>query len=367
MSEEFRFELATPEDEPALRRLLARNSIPGSIEIAYCREPNYFIGCEVMGDQYQVGVCRIQSGEPVGIAMLSSRMMYVNGEVQRIGYLSQLRLEKSYWGRGLTRRGFSYGKTVHEANPAYGYITTIIELNKKARSILETPRDPFPHYKDIGRLCSLALVLRPITLKPNLPNGMKIERGAEAGEIVAFLNERGIRRQFQNYYAVEDFSNGRLYGFDLADCFVVRCEGRIIGTLAYWNQASFKQSIVMGYHQGMQIIKPFYNRYLVWRGARPLPTPGEKIDHVYAIFAAVENDNPAIFVALLAEVFQLAYQRGHAYLMLGLMEQDPLLNAAKAYPHISYRSRLYTVTWEKDGAFHDKLDRRIPQLEIACL
>jgi hypothetical protein len=367
MSDEFTFERAKPDDDLALRRLLARNPIPGSIEIAYCRESNYFIGCEVMGDQYQVGVCRIKTGEPVGIAMLSSRMMFVNGEAQRIGYLSQLRLDKPYWGQGLTRRGFAYGKQLHEANPSFGYITTIIELNKKARSILETPRDPFPHYKDIGCLCSLALILRPKPPKPSLPVGIHIKRGAEANEIVEFLNEKGSQRQFQNCYAAEDFSNGRLYNFDLADMFVACCDGRIVGTLGYWNQASFKQSIVTGYHPGMQFIKPFYNAYLGWRGAHPLPAVGEKIDHVYACFAAVENDNPTIFTALLAEVYHLAYQRGHTYLMLGLMEHDPLLRAALTYPHITYRSRLYTVTWEKDGAFHDKVDQRIPHIEIACL
>jgi len=70
---------------------------------------------------------------------------------------------------------------------------------------------------------------------------------------------------------------------------------------------------------------------------------------------------------LLRCVYTLAAERGYAYLMVGLSALDPLLQVASQYAHIPYYSRLYTVCWEDEVSFHEKLDQRVPYLEIAAL
>ena len=363
----FTYGIADKRDDAQLRALLARNPVPGAIEVTYCREPDYFLGCGIMGDKVEVGVCRKNEAEIVGIAQRSSRMMYYNGTPERVGYLSQLRLDKQYWGQGLTREGFRYGKSLHAANDVRGYITTIIELNKRARAILENPRDPFPFYHDIGRVYTLALMVRKPPAAPPLPDGVTLSRGGDVVEIVEFLNRVGSRRQFFYQYCAEDFSNGRLHDLRLDDVFVARRNGQIIGTLAYWNQSNFKQTIITGYNVGLSLAKPFYNVYLRMTGAKPLPRAGEKLEHAYAALACVEGDDPHIFECLLAEVYALAYQQGDAYLMLGIHADDPLLPVAQSIQHIAYRSRLYAVTWDEDTRFYDELDGRTPHIEIATL
>ena len=46
----FRIELATPVDDAGIRRLLTNNPVPGNPSLIYAREPNYFLGCDTMGD-----------------------------------------------------------------------------------------------------------------------------------------------------------------------------------------------------------------------------------------------------------------------------------------------------------------------------
>ena len=364
MTAEFSYGLARPEEEPQLRALLARNPVPGLIEVTYCREPDYYLGCQVMGDRVQVGVCRRNGREIVGIAQRSSRLMFVNGAAERVGYLSQLRLDQPYWGQGLTREGFRYGRKLHAAGDVRGYITTIIELNRRARAILETPREPFPHYHDIGRVYTLALIVR----RPRpTADEVQISRGADLAEIVSFLNREGARRQFFYRYEVADFSSGRLFGFSLDDLFVARRGGEIIGLLGYWNQAHFKQTVISGYHPAIGLIKPFYNSYLRLIGGRPLPPAGQRLSHGYAALTCVRADEAPVFAALLQRVVNLAQERGDGYLMIGLHEADPLLPIARALPHVAYRSRLYAVTWEEDETFYDQLDQRVPHIEIATL
>lgn len=368
MSDTFNYSIANQSDDAQLRALLARNPVPGAIEVTYCREPDYFLGCGIMGDKVEVGICRKNEGEIVGIAQRSSRMMFYNGVPERIGYLSQLRLDKQYWGQGLTREGFRYGKTLHAAGDVRGYITTIIELNKHARAILETPRDPFPHYHDIGRVYTLALMVRKPNRTVSLPDDVTLSCGGSVTEIVDFLNRVGCRRQFFYHYAEDDFNNGRLHKLNLDDVVVARRGGQIIGTLAYWNQSGFKQTIITGYNRGLSLVKPFYNVYLRMTGAKTLPRAGEKLSHAYASLLCVDGDDTHIFDALLAEVYAIAYQRGDAYLMIGVHADDPLLPVAQAIRHVAYRSRLYAVTWDdKDTLFYDQLDERIPHVEIATL
>jgi hypothetical protein len=101
--------------------------------------------------------------------------------------------------------------------------------------------------------------------------------------------------------------------------------------------------------------------------ARPLPSPGEQIRFAYASFICLANNDPDIFRVLLRHVYNLAVERGYAYLMIGLAEFDPLLDVARQYLHIPYRSRLYTACWPGEESFHQKLDYRLPYVEVATL
>jgi hypothetical protein len=365
----FRYEQATSDDDAQLRALVARNPVPGMIAVAYCREPSFFAACDVAGDQWQVGVCREEAtGNVVGLAQRSSRLMYINGEPQRVAYISALRVDSDYQGRGITRGGFAYARQMHEADPL-PTITTIIELNKKARAILERPRDPFPHYLDIGRVYTLALTALFRPPRTPLPDvTIKRSKNSNLDAVVAFLNSEATRRQFGYHYTVDDFINGRLRDFDISGLFIAMRGGEIVGTMGYWSQSGFKQTVITGYHPLMRAAKPFYDTWQRVRGGASLPRPGQTLPHSYVTLAAVRDDDAVVFDALLHRVMRLAYDQKDAYMMLGLHEQDPLLSVAQRFPHIAYRSRLYVVTWkEEEQAFYDELDDRIPHIEIATL
>src|SRR5438105_3231848 len=91
----FTIELAAQADDAALRHLLATNAVPGNVTVTFEREPNYFHGCDTLGDAWQVLVARAaQHGqrEAVGVACRAVRKVFVNGSETRVGYLGQLRV-----------------------------------------------------------------------------------------------------------------------------------------------------------------------------------------------------------------------------------------------------------------------------------
>ncbi len=367
---DFSIELATREDDPAIRRLLAENPVPGDVVVTYEREPDYFLGCNAMGRFWQVGVARHNpSGRIAGLACRSTRPMYVNGMREEVGYLSQLRVDRQFRGRWLVAFGMKFARELHGDGRVSGYITTIIANNDVARGILvERPRDHHPTYREIGRLDTIAIILR--RPRPAEPSPYVIERGSPdcLEEIVDFLNAEGRRKQFFPAYEVADFQAGTTTpGFDLNDFFLARRNGKLVGVAALWDQSAYKQTVVRRYSRGLRFGRPFYNAISRIAGGQPLPAIGEAVHYVYASFICTEGNRPEVFAAILRRLYNEAAARGYAYLLVGLDSRDPLLAAAKSYPHISYPSNLFTVCFDEAGEFHAKLDGRLPHIEIATL
>ena len=95
-----KFEVAAQTDDADLRRLLRENPIAGSISLSFEREPNYFDASVVEGDFHQTIVAReSDSGNVIAFGNRSIRPLYVNGEIQDIGYMSQLRVNPRIWQR----------------------------------------------------------------------------------------------------------------------------------------------------------------------------------------------------------------------------------------------------------------------------
>jgi hypothetical protein len=101
--------------------------------------------------------------------------------------------------------------------------------------------------------------------------------------------------------------------------------------------------------------------------APPLPPPGAHLRAAYAAFVGIVDDDAGIFSTLLRRVCALAAARGFTYLLLGLAAGDPLLDAARRFPHVAYGSTLYTVCPRGDSSFHSVPDGRVPYVEIASL
>src|SRR5438128_2026952 len=92
--------LAQPNDDAALRGLLAHNPMGGSVELAFLREPSYFAASSIQAPFHQVIVAR-DGDEVVGVGFRGVRPAFLNGEVRDVGYLADLRLSERHRGGSL--------------------------------------------------------------------------------------------------------------------------------------------------------------------------------------------------------------------------------------------------------------------------
>jgi hypothetical protein len=361
---DFTTEIAEPTDDAAIRKLLRESVMPGSVAVSYEREPNYFDGCSILGDDVETPVIRLrETGEVVGLCCRAVRELYVQGKPQRVGYLSQLRVAKDYQGHMLVARGMRFLRERHTPDVT-GYIATITEGNREATGVLvQLARRSFPSFEEVTGLNTLALVLRP---RRSIHSDITV-RSAHTDNlpmIVKFLNEQGSKRQLFPVWKLEHFQSSRTRAFNPNDFLLAFAHDELVGTIGLWDQSSYKQTVVHGYNSTLKYLKPAYDAYLRLRGARSLPAIGERIRHAYASFVCIKENDANVFNTLLTKLYQLASERSHNYLMLGLCEGDPLLEVAKRFPHINYKSKLYAVSFE--GKFANQLEG-LSYVDIATL
>jgi hypothetical protein len=345
-------QLATAADDAAIRGLLRREPVPGRIAISYEREPEFAIGCDATGENPTVLVARhVESGETVGVACRSEREVYVNGKPVRLGYLGQLRVDRRYRGRWLVSRGYSVLKSLHDRDPLPAYLAAVTAENREAEGILvERPRRMFPAFHAVGEYCTFALRVR---------RGPAVQMATANGtEVAQFLQAHGSRRQFFPVWTESKLmALGRL-GLQFEDIRVVRRGGAIAGVMAVWDQSAYKQNVVRAYSGWMRVAAAL---------SRRLPRVGEEIRSAYAALVCVADDDVTVFRELVAGVMHAAAERGLEYLLLGLDVRDPLEPAARMFPHVLYRSRLFLAEWPEGGHLHDRLDGRPSYVEIASL
>jgi hypothetical protein len=369
VSSRFEFALAGPADDAQLRARMAEDRMEGTIAVSFRREPSYFAGCRVQGDATQVVKCvERESGRIVGLGSRSTLQAHVNGRPERIGYLADLRAAPRYRRGTLLARGYRFLRRLHAQDPVPFYTTVIYEGNAPALQALVGGRAGLPVYRERGRLLTPALRLdleRPALAQ----RGLALARGDERQlpRIVEFLNRWQSEKQFAPLYRAADFGDGRFQGLHAADFFLALANGRIVATLAAWDQAAFRQTHVERYSAALACLRPFYNACALVSPLRPLPPAGARVPHVYLACIAAERNDPQLLRWLLREMYR-ALRRGRwHYAIAALHEADPLADVLADYRRIPAAGRLFVVHYPEAAGRVATLDSRVPYVEAGCL
>ncbi len=350
---ELQISLAGPEDEPGLRRLLRANPVPGAVSLSYEREPDFFLASGIEGEQHQTLVAR--DGEQV--LALGSRSLHtacVNGEARRIGYLGQLRLDRSLRGNSrLLFRGYEKLKELHdEDGETPFYLTSLVEGNEAARRFLTSGHPRLPRYRFLESFRTLVLDVRAIK-----PGAGRSGRAEDLPEISACLQRQAARTQLCRPWTAEDLlSPERSRGLSPGDFQLVVSNDRVVGCLALWDQSAFKQAVVRGYSGGLALLRPV------------LPEVGRPLRMAYLSHMAIDGDDAQVLLPLIRGASARARDRGIRYLTLGLSSRNPMLEAVRqAFTPREYGSALYAVHWEDGTDAVRSLDSRPCHVEVATL
>ncbi|MDD5008613.1 MAG: hypothetical protein PHC68_09495 [Syntrophorhabdaceae bacterium] len=362
------FELAGQSDNGEISDIVAGTSMEGPISVSFERRPDFRKSVLTGYESCQVMVAREKtSGRIIACGCRTIRKMYVNGCIKDVGYISNLRILEGFRGGSVLARGYSFLNKLHSDGKAGLYLTTIIEGNDSAESILASGRRSLPVYSGLGTYRTY-VIRAGRNMRVNRP-GIQIESGDRFRpcEIVEFLNREGPRRQFYPHYTEGDFDNGVFSGMGWRDFIVAHKDGKIKGVIGAWDQKGFKRIRIKGYNRKLSMIRPIWNAFAGAASMPRLPDPGEFLGHLNIGFVAVDSDDRSILDMLIRYANDAAHGKGYTHIMVGLHDRDPMSAVVRRFRHIAFNSKLYVVFWEDGREFYEKLDNRIPYLESGVL
>jgi hypothetical protein len=362
------FRLAESADDSQLRTLMRETVVPGHIRIAYTREPNFFSAYQD-GDPCTQVIVAEANHRIEGVACRSIRQLLVNGKPCTLGYLSGLRIRPSAQKRIALARGYAFLKALHADGRAPAYLTTIIQGNEEAKRILTSGRATLPSYIPMGNYLTHVCPVKRSCTVPKTPEGLEITTAAQLPrqELTDYLRQEGSSRQFFPAYTAAGDTSGVIQAIGLEHILVAQQAGKIVGTLAVWDQENAKQHLLAGYSGLFRLVRPLLNLVLQARNYHRLPSVGETVRYASSALLCIRNNDRTVFRALLEQALSLAVQRGVHQFAVGFHERDPLVPEMKDVFHVVYCSGLYLVSWDNCG-FYESLDPSlIPYLELGTL
>jgi hypothetical protein len=363
-------EEAAREDDPELRRLLRDNPMEGEIRVSLEREPDAFLAAAVEGEPHRTIVARDPAtGGIVGMGSRSVWNAFINGRPCRLGYLSQLRVDRAHRRRKrLLTAGYDLIRSFRSADEMPFDLTSIVADNEVARRLLGAGLPGLPTYREIEDWMTMIV---PTASRPRRVTRVRIERGTpDRMAAVAACLERN-RRRYQlapRFSAAELMSPERSRGLSPEDFFLAMADGEVVGSLALWDQSAFKQVVVRGYASRLSRWRPWVNLLAPWLGTPRLPDPGQPLPHAYLSHLAVDGDDPEIFRALVEAAHAEARARRYVYVVIGLAARHPWRAWIESrFNPRTYASVLYAVHWEDGAQAVADLDERMPHVEVALL
>ena len=335
-----RFEVATPGDDEAIRRLLRDNPMRGSVSVSFEREPGYFNGVNIAGGRDQTIVVR-EGEKLVCMGRCIRRESWLNGGPHDVGYLAELRLDAAARGRfGVIRDGFRFFHETQRDNPAAFYFTSIAADNVRARRLLESGARGLPQYSFLGELDTL-LIAVPRSLPTTAP---RIERMKDEHieEVLILLSKHG-----QKFSLATRWTKARLQSLSshgVSDLFVMKEGGEIVACGGLWDQRSFRQTVIRGYSRALNLARPIINWAGRLFGGVQLPAVGATLPQVFLSPFMVGRSLPEF----IAELFR--YAAGAEFITVALPRWHEATSAIRrSFTTRTWRSRLYRVSWPGDN------------------
>jgi hypothetical protein len=355
--------------------------IPGAIELAYHRDPDFFAGLGIEGSRGQA-IVAAKGGELAATVSRSVRAVWVDGEPAEIGYVSAVRVRPEFRAGMYTARAYLEIGRQDRDDPVPGYLASFIRDNARALdTFARAQRQGLPRYFPLGEYVTCAIAVRmggrraprvrggPRRASRRRARAITIEPcdDGRVEEAFACYNRLARTCQLAPRYAPADLDTPLLLGLRAGDLLIARDRaGRATGTLALWDQGAFKRHVVVAYHGALGVLRPAVNAAAAVARMPGLPAPGEALPMCYAALARAED--AATLAALLASGAAECARRGHRWLVVGFHERDPLLAAVLGLPRVAYRSLLYWMEWGSAPEDRCRLDReRLPWTDVAAL
>lgn len=328
---------AKPSDNEALVALARACSMAGEIELRMDRAPDFFALNRLEGASWRLAVAE-RDGVVVGCICVSERECYLNGRLQRTGYVGDLKVHPDHRDSIIADAlsGYTAERMSHlpENTPV---LITVLAGNAAMEKRLAGPRG-LARFSPIGTIRTHSLSI--LWKRRNPVHWTAVSRAAwsDVEEMAALWSAVARHRQLAPAHDANSLARWvrEAPGLDIDDFRLARGrDGKLLGFLGLWDQRAFKQLTVVGYSPRMAMARRVFNSLAPLTGSEPLPQAGAPLNVVTATHVCVPHDRADVLRGLLVSAHNELRGSGCSVLNIGLDITDPLgvaLNGLLAQP-----------------------------------
>jgi hypothetical protein len=311
---------ATRADEAILQQFCRDNPTGGSVNFCLLREPGFFSALEVEGSKNDVALVYDQE-KLVGMGLGSEKDVYINGKKEKLGTYSGVRILREYQGSQVFLRMARIAREFHEKSDCKIYLANIFTDNTKALDAFISPGRTHPAFRSIGSY--ITYIFRPDLQKPVSVSSdhLKIRKAGhdDIDDLITFFTKQGENRQYFPVYTVDHLlkDSGMLKGLSTDSIFIARHKNRIIGTMALWDQNSYKYWMVKSYSGILSFLRPLVNMMASLRKQPGLPPPGKPVKYKIISLCCIDENYPDAFSPLLNEILLEIGDTRSVYIAIG--------------------------------------------------
>ncbi len=342
--------IGTPTDNPKIHDLISKITMPGPAQMCFQRNPDFFVGAKVIGDEFVLTVADDDERPEVlaGLTVISGRELFISGQKRRVYYSGDTRVDPFYRRRGIASNLFVEQKKHRSTEDLLQGI--VLKENTAPLDAAANSADGVLFRYWISHTIETSFIFtRKVT--PRIPKGVSVRAASKADlpAMQAFFDSEAPRRNGYPVYDMAKMAAGDPYyaGLKVEDYALALRDGQIIGMLAGWNQKAYKQTRVVGFKPIIRAIRPLYNLYVSLAGGFKLPAVGGVLNYLSIYNILIANDDKAVFQGLIDWVMA---NQGKAYdaLALGITHGDPLETVPRGYKRQKLFSSHFWLSYGED-------------------
>ncbi|MEM9418751.1 MAG: hypothetical protein AAGA25_06780 [Planctomycetota bacterium] len=342
-------------DQAQLQKLYAQ-SMPGRITLSLRADPDYRRALDIQGDRHDTVIVRQRdNGQAVAMGSRSVHPLWINGDIQRVGYLSSLRNSPGVrLPRRLVAEAFNWLLDQRRSDEAEFDLTSILTDNHTARRALERGVKGMPRYTPIGEFNTCAF--RAVEHKPLAACRRLTERDTPALEALLCQDHHGYHaRPAASFSPSSDTPHQSL---------AYESDGQLLGVAILWDQRAIKQTVVEDLSAPLKRYRRVINLGCRVLGRPGLPRPGESVAAVYGTHLAFPEEQPRVLRHLIRALQAEAFTHQADTLIVGLTPTQ----------HQQIRSHLRRQAWVTPSVIYavhrggaPELDQQTVWPEVALL
>ena len=345
---------AVADDDAALRAIAASCPMEGDISLRITRDPDFFQLNQLEGSQWRVGVAEVD-GRVVGCAMGAERIAYLHGVERRTLYAGDLKVLPTMRGTGVADALIRWvmAELLDMGGPGVPILLTVLAGNR-AMERRTSGRGTTPGVAHFATMRAFSLpLLFPRAFKDS---GLRVSTATsrDIEDMLELWSHVAPARQLAPVLTAETFERwiARAPGLDISSYRLARdASGRLAGFMAWWDQATFKQSHVLRYSRRLRVARALLNGAAIVTRGTPLPDVGELLRYCTALNVCVPGEAPEVLRALVRSSYSELRDAGYAFATIGLDVRDPLcaaLNGLFAQP-TDVNAFVYTTSGDYAG------------------